>query len=232
MNINFNLVKFDNLRDYISLNNYIEKHYIVGKNNFVLIDEVQMCKEFERTINSLHAEEKYDIYITGSNAFLLNSNLETLFTGRTYEIQVYPFSFKEFMKYFNYESAQDAFEKYVLEGGMAGSYIYNDVNKKYNYINEVYNALSVRDIQQKYNIQNIGLMDSLTEFLMDNVSNLTSYRKDANKLNENNINTNDKTISNYINYLCDAFAFYKIRRYDIQGKRYLSSVDKYYKERV
>ena len=228
IDINFNLVKFDNLRDYISLNNYIEKHYIEGKNNFVLIDEVQMCKEFERTINSLHAEEKYDIYITGSNAFLLSSDLATLFTGRTYEIQIYPFSFKEFMKYFNYESTQDAFEKYVLEGGMAGSYVYKDVNKKYNYINEVYNALIVRDIQQKYNIQNIGLMDSLTEFLMDNVSNLTSYRKVANKLNENNINTNDKTISNYINYLCDAFAFYKIRRYDIQGKRYLSSVDKYY----
>lgn len=228
IDINFNLVKFDNLRDYISLNNYIEKHYIVGKNNFVLIDEVQMCKEFERTINSLHAEEKYDIYITGSNAFLLSSDLATLFTGRTYEIQVYPFSFKEFMKYFNYENAQDAFEKYVLEGGMAGSYIYNDVNKKYNYINDVYKALIVRDIQQKYNIQNIGLMDSLTEFMMDNVSNLTSYRKIANILNQASINTNDKTIANYINYLCDAFAFYKIRRYDIQGKRYLSSVDKYY----
>ena len=228
IDINFNLVKFDNLRDYISLNNYIEKHYIVGKNNFVLIDEVQMCKEFERTINSLHAEEKYDIYITGSNAFLLSSDLATLFTGRTYEIQVYPFSFKEFMKYFNYENAQDAFEKYVLEGGMAGSYIYNDVNKKYNYINDVYNALIVRDIQQKYNIQNIGLMDSLTEFMMDNVSNLTSYRKIANILNQASINTNDKTIANYINYLCDAFAFYKIRRYDIQGKRYLSSLDKYY----
>ena len=226
--INFNLVKFDNLRDYISLNNYIEKQYIEGKNNFVLIDEVQMCKEFERTINSLHAEEKYDIYITGSNAFLLSSDLATLFTGRTYEIQIYPFSFKEFMKYFNYESIQDAFEKYVLEGGMAGSYIYNDVNKKYNYINEVYNALIVRDIQQKYNIQNIGLMDSLTEFMMDNISNLTSYRKVANILNQSSINTNDKTIANYINYLCDAFAFYKIRRYDIQGKRYLSSVDKYY----
>ena len=228
IDINFNLVKFDNLRDYISLNNYIEKHYIKGEKNFVLIDEVQMCKEFERTINSLHAEEKFDIYITGSNAFLLSSDLATLFTGRTYEIQVYPFSFKEFMKYFNYEITQDAFEKYVLEGGMAGSYIYNDVNKKYNYINEVYNALIVRDIQQKYNIQNIGLMDSLTEFMMDNISNLTSYRKVANSLNQTSINTNDKTISNYINYLCDAFAFYKIRRYDIQGKRYLSSMDKYY----
>lgn len=228
IDINFNLIKFDNLRDYVSLNNYVEKNYIEGKNNFVLIDEVQMCKEFERTINSLHAEEKYDIYITGSNAFLLSSDLATLFTGRTYEIQIYPFSFKEFIKYFNYENIQDAFEKYVLEGGMAGSYIYNDVSKKYNYINEVYNALIVRDIHQKYNIQNIGLMDSLTEFMMDNISNLTSYRKIANSLNQSSVNTNDKTIASYINYLCDAFAFYKIRRYDIQGKRYLSSVDKYY----
>ena len=228
ININFNLIKFDKLRDYISLNNYIEEHYIDGKKNFVLIDEFQMCKEFERTINSLHAEEKYDIYITGSNAFLLSSDLATLFTGRTYEIQVYPFSFKEFMKYFEYENIQDAFDKFVFEGGMSGSYIYNENQKKYNYINDVYNALIIRDIMQKYNIQNISLMDSLTEFMMDNISNLTSCRRIANKLNENNVNTNDKSIGNYINYLCDAFAFYKIRRYDIQGKRYLSSIDKYY----
>ena len=228
ININFNLIKFDYLRNYISLNNYIEEHFIAGKNNFVLIDEVQMCKEFERTINSLHAEEKYDIYITGSNAFLLSSDLATLFTGRTYEIEIFPFSFKEYIKYFKKENIQEAFDSYIFEGGMSGSYIYNDNKQKYNYINDVYNALIVRDIQQKYNIQNIGLMDSLTEFLMDNISNLTSYRNIANKLIENNINTNDKTIASYINYLCDAFAFYRVRRYDIQGKKYLSSIDKYY----
>lgn len=228
ISINFNLIKFDKLRDYISLNNYIEENFIEGKRNFVLIDEVQMCKDFERTINSLHVEEKYDIYITGSNAFLLSSDLATLFTGRTYEIQVYPFSFKEYLKYFQYKDVQEAFDRYVLEGGMAGSYVYDDNNKKYNYINDVYNALIVRDIRQKYNIQNTTLMDSLTEFMMDNISNLTSYRSIANQLNQNDIGTNDKTIASYVNYLCDAFAFYKIRRYDIQGKKYLSSIDKYY----
>ncbi len=228
ININFNLVKFDKLRDYLSLNNYVESNYIEGKRNFVLIDEVQMCKEFERTINSLHAEEKYDIYITGSNAFLLSSDLATLFTGRTYELQIYPFSFKEYLTYFKNNNLEEAFDKYVFEGGLSGSYEYDDIKKRYNYINDVYNALIVRDIKQKYNIQNIGLMNSLAEFMMDNISNLTSYRNIANKLNENNINANDKTIASYINYLCDAFAFYKVRRYDIQGKKYLSSIDKYY----
>lgn len=228
ININFNLVKFDKLRDYLSLNNYVESNYVEGKKNFVLIDEVQMCKEFERTINSLHAEEKYDIYITGSNAFLLSSDLATLFTGRTYELQIYPFSFKEYLTYFKNNNIEEAFDKYVFEGGLSGSYEYDDIKKRYNYINDVYNALIVRDIRQKYNIQNIGLMDSLTEFMMDNISNLTSYRNIANTLNENNINANDKTIASYINYLCDAFAFYKVRRYDIQGKKYLSSIDKYY----
>lgn len=226
--VNFTLIKFDKLRDYLSLNDYIENNYLEGKHNFVLIDEVQMCKEFERTINSIHAEEKYDIYITGSNAFLLSSDLATLFTGRTYEIEIFPFSFKEFLKYYEIKDIQEAFDKYVLEGGMAGSYLYDDNKRKYNYINDVYNALIVRDIQQKYNIQNLGLMESLTEFMMDNISNLTSYRNVAAKLNENNLNTNDKTIANYMNYLCDAFAFYKVRRYDIQGKKYLSSIDKYY----
>lgn len=228
ININFNLVKFDKLRKYHALNDYVQKKHIKDKRNFVLIDEVQMCDGFERTINSLHAEERYDIYITGSNAFLLSSDLATLFTGRTYEIEIYPFSFKEYLEYFKYKDIDDAFKNYVMEGGMSGSYVYNEYNQKYNYINDVYNALIVRDIKQKYNIQNIGLMDSLTEFLMDNISNLTSYRKIANKLNENNLNTNDKTIASYIKYLCDAFAFYKIRRYDIQGKKYLSTIDKYY----
>ena len=228
ININFNLVKFDNLREYHALNDYIQKNYIEAKRNFVLIDEVQMCDGFERTINSLHAEERYDIYITGSNAFLLSSDLATLFTGRTYEIEIYPFSFKEYVEYFKYKDIDEAFKNYVMEGGMSGSYVYTEYNQKYNYINDVYNALIVRDIQQKYNIQNIGLMDSLTEFMMDNISNLTSYRNIANKLNENNLNTNDKTIASYMKYLCDAFAFYKIRRYDIQGKKYLSTIDKYY----
>ena len=130
--------KFEELKEYHKLYEYISKNYIESKKNFILIDEVQMCDGFEKALNGLHAEEKYDIYITGSNAFLLSSDLATLFTGRTYEIQIYPFSFKEFMQYFNCDNAQEAFDKYMFEGGMSGSYIYDDDKKKLNYINEVY----------------------------------------------------------------------------------------------
>lgn len=228
IDINFNLPKFDNLLDYHKLYNYVEDRWIDGKKNFLLIDEVQMCNEFEKAINGFHAEEKYDIYITGSNAFLLSSDLATLFTGRTYEIKIFPFSFKEYLEYFKSEDIQNAFEKYLFDGGMSGAYVYDESTQKYNYLNDVYNALIVRDIQQKYNIQNIELMNNLTDFLMDNISNLTSYRSTSNKLNENDLITNDKTIASYIKYLCDAFAFYRIRRYDIQGKKYLSTIDKYY----
>lgn len=228
IHINFNLEKFENLRDYHALNAFINDAYIENVNNFVLIDEVQLCPDFELAINNLHAQEKYDIYLTGSNAFLLSSDLATLFTGRTFEIKVFPFSFKEYLQYFKTEDIYTAFDNYFKEGGMAGSYLYRDIEAKYDYIKEVFDTLIVRDIRQKYKIKNLVLMDKLVDFLMDNISNLTSGRSIANTLNSNKDKTNHKTINNYIEYLCNAFAFYKIRRYDIHGKKYLSSNDKYY----
>lgn len=226
--INFNLPEYDNLTQYRALYDYIGEHYISGKDNYVLIDEVQMCKDFEKAINGLHASEKYDIYITGSNAFLLSSDLATLFTGRTFEIKVYPFSFLEYMEYFGYEDCYSAFDKYLLEGGMSGSYLYKDTESKYDYIADVFNTLIVRDIRRKYKIRNTALMDRIVDFLMDNVSNLSSARSIADTLTSNNDKINHKTVNAYIQYLCNAFAFYRIRRYDIRGKKYLSTNDKYY----
>lgn len=226
--INFSLLEFEQLNEYHKLNDYIESKYIQNKNNFVLIDEVQMCKGFEKTINSLHASEKYDIYITGSNAFLLSSDLATLFTGRTFEIEIFPFSFEEYIKYYQYEDIDLAFDKFVLDGGMAGSYLYDDEEKRYNYILDVYKTLIVRDINEKYNIKNNELLDNLTNFMMDNISNITSIRNITNSLNKFDNTLNHKTIGSYIQYLCNAFLFYKVKRYDIQGKRYLESLDKYY----
>ena len=108
IHINFNLPDFDDLTEYRPLYDYINAAYKEGADNFVLIDEIQMCNNFEKAINGLHASEKFDIYITGSNAFLLSSDLATLFTGRTFEIKVYPFSFAEYVKYFAYTSLKAA----------------------------------------------------------------------------------------------------------------------------
>ena len=196
--------------------------------NFVFIDEVQMCTGFEKAINSLYASEKYDIYITGSNAFLLSSDLATLFTGRTFEIEVFPFSFSEFMQYYELTDQYAAFDRYIREGGMSGSYLYRTPESKYDYIADVFNTLIVRDIQKKYNIRNMPLMERLYDYLIDNISNLTSSRSVAAAFAREQVKTNDRTVSAYIRYLCNAFAFYKVRRYDIQGKRYLTSNDKYY----
>lgn len=228
IHINFNLEEFEKLKDYHALNTYIKNSYVEGADNFVLIDEVQLCPNFELTINSLHAQEKYDIYLTGSNAFLLSSDLATLFTGRTFEIKVYPFSFKEYLEYFQPSNIYEAFDNYIKEGGMSGSYLYHDLELKYDYIKEVFNTLILRDIRQKYKIRNTMLMDRLVDYLMDNLSNLTSVRNIADTFTSNKDKINHMTISSYIQYLCNAFAFYKIRRYDIHGKKYLSSNDKYY----
>lgn len=228
IHINYNLIKFEDIKEYHKLIEYVENDYNSKKHNFLFIDEVQMCDGFEKAINNFHAEEKYDIYITGSNAFLMSSDLATLFTGRTFEIKVYPFSYREFLEYYRMENNEKSFDAYVLEGGLAGSYLYKEQDEKYNYVNNVYNTLIKRDICNKYNIKKDYLLDMIDNFLMENISNLTSIRNIADTLTNNKDKINHKTVSSYINYLCNAFLFYKIRRYDIQGKKYLASQDKYY----
>ena len=225
--IDFNRPEYEHLLNYRSLYDYINSQYVEGKENFVFIDEVQMCSDFEKAINGLHASENYDIYITGSNAFLMSSDLATLFTGRTFEVKVYPFSFKEYLQYFGYEDKYAAFDKFVLEGGMSGSYLYKDPEAKYDYIAEVFDTLIVRDIRQKYKIRNPQLMDRIVDFLMDNISNLSSARNITGTLSGAMEKIHHTTVGSYMQYLCNAFAFYKIRRYDIKGKKYLSTNDKY-----
>lgn len=228
IHINYNLIKFEDIKECHKLIEYVENNYDNQKHNFLFIDEVQMCVDFEKAINNFHAEEKYDIYITGSNAFLMSSDLATLFTGRTFEIKVYPFSYKEFLKYYDMENNEKSFDAYVLEGGLSGAYLYKEQDEKYNYVNDIYNTLIKIDICNKYNIKKDHLLDMINDFLMDNISNLTSIRNIADSLTNNKDKINHKTVSSYINYLCNAFLFYRIRRYDIQGKKYLSSQDKYY----
>lgn len=228
--INFNVLDTEPLTEYHALYRFIEDRYMEGKENFLFIDEVQMCRGFEKTVNALHASEKYHIYITGSNAFLLSSDLATLFTGRTFEMHVFPFSFNEFLTYFadKENDIYAAFDTFVRQGGMSGSYLYQQEKEKYTYITSVFETLIVRDIRQKYKIRNPGLLEKLADFLMDTISSEVSTRNLANTLTSHKEKTNDKSIGSYLQYLTNAYAFYKVRRYDIHGKKYLASQDKYY----
>ena len=222
-------LEFEKIKEYHALHHYVEEQHQAGKANYVFVDEVQMCPGFELAINSLYAKRKYDIYLTGSNAFLLSADLATLFTGRYVEIPVFPFSFEEYCEYYSdIKDREQLFEDYSVNGGLAGSYVYRTEKDRTNYIKEVYETIVTRDLVQKYNLSDTTVLQRLSEFLMDNVSNLTSPNKVSNILSENKIITNHMTIGKYIKYLCNAFVFYDIKRYDIRGKRYLESLDKFY----
>ena len=229
IHIDFNLTDYENLLEYHALENHIEKLYVPSAENYLLIDEIELCPSFEKAINSLHAKEKYDIYVTGSNAFLQSSDLATLFVGRTYELHIFPFSFKEYMDYYGYSDIYSSFTKYMSDGGMSGAYLYANEKQKHRYINsEELNALIVRDIINKYKIRNEQLMQKIIDFLMDNIGSIASLRSIKNSLSSAGFSADHKTIGKYIDYLCKAFAFYKVRKYDIRGKKYLASEDKYY----
>ena len=227
--VDFADLKFDDLKTYKELYNFCEGQYIDSKTNVIIVDEVQMCEKFELAINSLYNSRKYDIYITGSNAFLLSSDLSTLFTGRFIEIPVYPFSFSEYCEYYGYDSnTANVLDSYVMNGGLSGAYVYSEKEDQALYIKDVYTTIIKRDLVDKYGIKEEALLDSLTDYMMDNISNLTSASKISNVFKQNKVETNHITIGNYIKYLCSAFMFYKVKRYDIRGKKYLETSDKYY----
>lgn len=226
--VNLNQKKYSTLLDADMLYDYIEKHYVANVPNYLFIDEVQLCEGFERVLNSVHDEELFDIYVTGSNAFLLSSDLATLFGGRVFEVHMFPFSFSEYLKYFPNNDIDAAFDDYYMKGGMAGSYLYRSEKDAKKYVEGVYKATVVKDIVHKYNIENEDLLIMIANFLMDNIGSTTSIRNIANKLTSDSYKTNDKTVGAYIDYLCRSFMFYPLQRYDIKGKKYLESNKKYY----
>lgn len=227
--IDFYDLEFDRLKEYRALHAYVKEQYAEGKNNYLFIDEVQLCPNFELAVNSLHNSKKFDTYITGSNAFLLSSDLTTLFTGRFIEIPVYPFSFSEFCTYYDTETdIRILFDEYVQKGGLAGSYEYISEEDRIAYVRDVYSTIINRDLVDKYKLPDTAVLEHLAEYMMDNISNLTSPNKISDQLKANSYPTNHVTIGRYIKYLCQAFMFYPVKRYDIKGKRYLETSEKYY----
>ena len=218
--------EYETLLDKDNLYKYIQEHYKDKKNNFLLIDEIQLCDGFETVINSIHDEEKFNIYLTGSNAFLLSSDLATLFGGRVFEINVLPFSFKEYNVYFNTDI--DAFDDYFFKGGMSGSYLYKNKEDALRYVESVLKSTIIKDIIQKYKIENEELIKMIARYLMDTVGNKTSFRNIANALTNNYVKTNDKTVASYLDYLCKSYLFYPVPRFDVRGGGYLQTEKKYY----
>ena len=159
---------------------------------------------------------------------MLSSELATLFGGRYFEIEMYPFSFKEFNTYFNYSNPIDSFDEYIKKGGMPGSYLYKEMSNSYEYINKIYKKTILRDIVERFKIDENKqlLINKITDYLMDNIGNKTSIKNIANSLK-----INIEIINLYVNYLCKSFLFYVFKGYDIKGKKYLEikeEIKKYY----
>lgn len=226
--IKLNLKEFELLKNGDTLYDYIDKHYSADKENFVFVDEIQLCTGFETVINSLYEEERFNIFLTGSNAFLLSSDLATLFGGRVFEISMFPFSFEEYLSYYPQNDIDEAFDNYVSVGGMAGSYLYSNQSDARKYLANIVRTTITKDIVKKFKIENEDLLNMIADYLMDNVGNKTSIRNISNALTSNTYKTNDKTCGAYIDYLCRSFLFYPFKRYDVKGKRYLESDKKYY----
>lgn len=231
ISIDMTLLKNERLKDYHILYDYIKARTKKAGVNYLFVDEVQMCPKFELVINSLHEERnvRYDIYLTGSNAFLLSSDLTTLFTGRHHEIKTYPFSFREFRRYFLAEKDIDrAFDRYVIEGGLSGSYLYKDESARAGYVREVYQTILRRDIVQRFKLPDSRVLERLAEFLMDNIGNVTSANNVSSSLVADHVPTNHVTIGNYLGHLADAYLFHELKRYDVRGRRCLEQSGKYY----
>lgn len=235
--INFESLSYINM-DYITLYNEIKtKIDITNSNNFnkfyLFFDEIQMVKQWEKTINSLFIDFDVDIYITGSNAYMLSSELSTYLSGRYVEIKMYPLSFKEFINFDIFSdntSIDDKFNLYLKYGGLPGLTEFNfDESKINNVLDSIYSTVIMKDIIQKAQVKDLDLLNKISLFLADNIGNISSLNKVNNIItNETKIKANFRTIESYTGLLKNAYIFYNIKRYDIKGKEYLRTLEKYY----
>lgn len=233
--INFESLQYANMT-YIELNNFIEKKIKKTKGKiYLLLDEIQKVHKWELTINSLRLNKNLDIYITGSNAYLLSSELSTYLAGRYVEIKVHPLIFKEFLNFYKFPNSTNKEEKFDLffkYGGMPGL---AELNFKEQSILQtlegIFATVLTKDIINKSNIREPALLNKIINFLADNIGNSTSINNIKNTLVSKKLiskGISPETIDNYILFLQNAFVFYNIKRYDIKGKEYLSTQNKYY----
>lgn len=230
--MNFESAKFDDIKDYKDLYNYV-KERIKNERVYLLLDEVQNIKAFEKAINSFKVDFDIDIYITGSNAYLLSSELSTLLSGRYIEIKIYPLSFKEYLKFNDYDNSnlEDKFNEYLKYGGLpAITLIKNNDELVLSYLNDIYSTIVKKDIIDRNNIKDVALLENIIKYLATNIGSSVSAKKISDFLNSNKITekSNHQTIDNYLNMLEKSFIMYKADRTDVRSKALLKTFGKYY----
>mgnify|MGYP004649811985 FL=1 len=230
--MNFESFEFDDIKDYKDMyKNISEKINKKGK-NYILLDEVQRVEMWEKAVNALMVDFDSDIYITGSNAYLLSSELSTYLSGRYIEIKVLPLSFKEYVNFTSLEdkkTLEDKFIEYVKFGGMPGIItIKNEENLYENAIKGIYNTVFMKDVIEKNKVVDANLLEKILKFLMSNVGSLISAKKIADFLTSQGNKITHNTVLNYMKMLENAYIIYKVPRYDIKGKEILKTLEKYY----
>ncbi len=230
--INFESAKFDDIKNYKDLYKYVEQR-VKSDKVYLLLDEVQNVNSWEKAINSFKIDFDVDIYITGSNAYLLSSELSTLLSGRYIEIKMYPLSFKEFLIFNDYDNnnLEDKFNEYLKYGGLpAITLIKNNDELVLSYLNDIYNTIVKKDIIDRNNIKDTALLENLIKYLANNIGSTISSTKISDYLNSNKIvqKSNHQTIDNYLSMLEKSFIMYKADRTDIKSKSLLKTLGKYY----
>lgn len=232
IHINFESAIYDDIKDYKDLYKKI-KNDVSEERCYILLDEVQNVEKWEKAVNSINIDFNVDIYITGSNAYLLSSELATLLSGRYIEIKMFPLSFKEFLEFNNYNrnNIEDKFNEYLKYGGLpAISQIKDKNDLVMTYLNDIYNTIVKKDIIERNGIKDIALLENIVKYVASNIGSPISANKISDYLNSNKIveKTNHQTIDNYLKMLENAFIVYKADRSDIRSKAILKTLGKYY----
>ncbi|SMB93687.1 hypothetical protein SAMN00017405_0077 [Desulfonispora thiosulfatigenes DSM 11270] len=231
--MNFESFEFDNISSYKELHAHIEKNLINKKDkHYILLDEVQQVDSWEKVINSFLVDANVDIYITGSNAYLLSSELSTLLSGRYVEIKMQPLSFKEYLDFieFNFtDSVQEQFNKYLEYGGLPTvTKLLDHPDTIGPFLEGIYNTVLLKDVIERNNIRDTALLESVLRFIGANIGSVISTKKISDYLTSSGRKTTSDTIDNYLKMLENAFIIYKANRYDLKGKMFLKTLEKYY----
>ena len=232
IHINMELMEFDGLKNYRDLYTYIqERQTKTNLKYYVFIDEVQEVEDWEKAINSLLAEEKSDIYISGSNARLLSSELATLLSGRYVEFKMYSLVFSEFLAFSlkNDFDNEKQFNQFLKFGGFPGlHHMELDDTVIRQYLQSIYNSVLLKDVIVRNNIRDAAMLDVISKYLIDNSGKITSAKSISDFMKSQKRKVSVDTVLNYIRFSCDALLFEKVERYDLKGKRLLETYEKYY----